>query len=160
MPRLDGWGVLRFLRDEMPQVHAIMLTMYDDELHLRNALLAGAHGYLAKHDDFSELLHAVRVVYEGGIYIDKALAERGKCRGAREIQLTEREGKVLELICSGLTFEQIATRLYLSLKTVEVTRQHLFAKFGVKSRHELAAAAFASGIVPLSDPQGQSPSQS
>lgn len=155
MPQVDGFAVLKYLQSNLPNVRAIMLSMYDDDEHVKNAILAGATGYVVKGDAFTELLRAINIVYADGIYLGVAIDEHVfLSSGMHQTEmpvpdLTERERAILELMCSDLNYEKIAAKMFLSIKTVEACRHQLFTRFGVKSRAGLIVAAFAGGIIAI-----------
>ncbi len=157
MPRLGGLEALPRIREASPETRVLMLTMYEDEEYLREALRAGAVGYLLKRAAAEELLSAIRTVYHGGVYLHpehaRRLLEDMVDRSARpEIQgtkvpLSPREREVLRLIALGYTNQQAADALYLSVKTVETYRARLMAKLGLHSRADLVRYALEIGLL-------------
>ncbi|MEV7569025.1 response regulator transcription factor [Streptomyces tanashiensis] len=152
LPDGDGITVCRELRSRMPDLACLMLTSFDDEDALIDAIMAGAAGYVLKQIKGSDLVSAVRTVATGQSMLDPATTAR-LMRSLREPEtakaqederlamLSERERAVLELIGEGLTNRQIAKRLYLSEKTVKNHISRLLGKLGVERRVQAAVIA-------------------
>ncbi|MEV6202940.1 response regulator transcription factor [Streptomyces sp. NPDC051771] len=152
LPDGDGIAVCRELRSRMPELACLMLTSFDDEDALLDAIMAGASGYVLKQIKGSDLVAAVRTVATGQSMLDPATTAR-LMRSLRDPEaaqppederlaaLSERERSVLELIGEGLTNRQIAKRLYLSEKTVKNHISRLLGKLGVERRVQAAVIA-------------------
>ncbi|MGW5781194.1 response regulator [Streptomyces sp. NPDC003863] len=152
LPDGDGISVCRELRSRMPGLACLMLTSFDDEDALLDAIMAGAAGYVLKQIKGSDLVSAVRTVATGQSMLDPATTAR-LMRSLRDpvvakapederlAVLSERERSVLELIGQGLTNRQIAKRLYLSEKTVKNHISRLLGKLGVERRVQAAVIA-------------------
>ncbi|MFJ8159517.1 response regulator [Streptomyces sp. NPDC096136] len=152
LPDGDGIAVCRELRSRMPDLACLMLTSFDDEDALLDAIMAGAAGYVLKQIKGSDLVSAVRTVATGQSMLDPATTARlmhslrdpeavKEPHDARLAALTERERAVLDLIGDGLTNRQIAKRLYLSEKTVKNHISRLLGKLGVERRVQAAVIA-------------------
>ncbi|WP_371681088.1 response regulator [Streptomyces sp. NBC_01276] len=152
LPDGDGISVCRELRSRMPGLTCLMLTSFDDEDALLDAIMAGAAGYVLKQIKGSDLVSAVRTVATGQSMLDPATTARlmhslrdpeaAKApEDARLAALSERERAVLELIGEGLTNRQIAKQLYLSEKTVKNHISRLLGKLGVERRVQAAVIA-------------------
>ncbi|MGW0117943.1 response regulator [Streptomyces sp. NPDC003327] len=152
LPDGDGITVCRELRSRMPEVACLMLTSFDDEDALIDAIMAGAAGYVLKQIKGSDLVSAVRTVATGQSMLDPATTRRlmhslrdPEAARAPEDErlagLSERERSVLELIGEGLTNRQIAKQLYLSEKTVKNHISRLLGKLGVERRVQAAVIA-------------------
>ncbi|MGZ9929192.1 response regulator [Streptomyces sp. NC-S4] len=152
LPDGDGITVCRELRSRMPGLACLMLTSFDDEDALLDAIMAGAAGYVLKQIKGSDLVSAVRTVATGQSMLDPATTARlmrslrdpeteKAPEDARLAALSERERAVLELIGDGLTNRQIAKRLYLSEKTVKNHISRLLGKLGVERRVQAAVIA-------------------
>ncbi|MET9539365.1 response regulator transcription factor [Streptomyces sp. NPDC006553] len=162
LPDGDGISVCRDLRSRMPDVACLMLTSFDDEDALLDAIMAGAAGYVLKQIKGSDLVAAVRTVATGQSMLDPATTAR-LMRSLRDPEaakppkderlavLSDRERSVLELIGEGLTNRQIAKRLYLSEKTVKNHISRLLGKLGVERRVQAAVIA---AQVHEHDPEG------
>ncbi|MGW6706319.1 response regulator [Streptomyces sp. NPDC054956] len=152
LPDGDGITVCRELRSRMPGLACLMLTSFDDEDALLDAIMAGAAGYVLKQIKGTDLVSAVRTVATGQSMLDPATTARlmrslrapeaSKApEDTRLAALSERERAVLELIGDGLTNRQIAKRLYLSEKTVKNHISRLLGKLGVERRVQAAVIA-------------------
>ncbi|ALO12521.1 LuxR family two-component response regulator [Streptomyces venezuelae] len=162
LPDGDGISVCRELRSRMPDVACLMLTSFDDEDALLDAIMAGAAGYVLKQIKGSDLVAAVRTVATGQSMLDPATTARlmhslrdpeaaKPPEDERLAVLSDRERSVLELIGEGLTNRQIAKRLYLSEKTVKNHISRLLGKLGVERRVQAAVIA---AQVHEHDPEG------
>lgn len=152
LPDGDGVTVCRELRSRIPGLACLMLTSFDDDDALLDAVLAGAAGYVLKQIKGSDLVSAVRTVAAGQSMLDPATTARllGSLRG-RDVAppahdgalegLSDREREILDLIGEGLTNRQIGSRLYLSEKTVKNNISRLLAKLGVERRVQAAVLA-------------------
>ncbi|MFC8272470.1 response regulator [Streptomyces sp. NPDC057271] len=152
LPDGDGISVCRELRSRMPGLACLMLTSFDDEDALLDAIMAGAAGYVLKQIKGSDLVSAVRTVATGQSMLDPATTARlmhslrdpeaaKPPEDERLAVLSERERSVLDLIGEGLTNRQIAKRLYLSEKTVKNHISRLLGKLGVERRVQAAVIA-------------------
>ncbi|MFI1466612.1 response regulator [Streptomyces wuyuanensis] len=152
LPDGDGVTVCRELRCRMPELACLMLTSFDDEDALLDAIMAGAAGYVLKQIKGSDLISAVRTVATGKSMLDPATTARlmhslrapetaQPAEDERLAALSERERDVLDLIGEGLTNRQIGKRLYLSEKTVKNHISRLLSKLGVERRVQAAVIA-------------------
>ena len=152
MPGLDGVAATRLLCAERPSTPVLALTTFDDDEALAGMLRAGAAGFVLKGVAAEELHRAVRVVAEGGAWLDPAVTDRvlAVYRAAPPTPpapavvldvLTAREVEVLALIGQGRTNAEIAGQLYVGEGTVKTHVNHLFAKLGLRDR--AAAVIFA-----------------
>jgi DNA-binding NarL/FixJ family response regulator len=127
----------------------LALSIHEDKGYLRQLLESGAAGYVLKRTIAAELIHAIRIVAEGGIYLDPALAGTvvggfvRKPSGTGE--LSEREAEMVRLIAAGHSNKEIAVRLHLSVKTVESYKARSLEKLGLKSRADLVRYAIGRG---------------
>jgi two-component system response regulator DevR len=152
LPDGDGITVCRELRSRMPELAVLMLTSFDDEDALLDAIMAGASGYVLKQIKGSDLVSAVRTVASGQSMLDPATTARlmrslrTEPAEAPEVApelagLSPREREILALIGDGLTNREIGKRLYLSEKTVKNHISRLLAKLGVQRRVQAAVLA-------------------
>ncbi|MFE6404064.1 response regulator [Streptomyces alboflavus] len=166
LPDGNGITVCRELRALMPGLACLMLTSFDDEDALLDAIMAGAAGYVLKQIKGSDLVTAVRTVASGQSLLDPATTARlmRSLRGpeselppedARLSVLNERERAILALIGEGLTNRQIGGKLYLSEKTVKNHISRMLAKLGVERR--VQAAVIAAQVAPLGEQPGAGP---
>ena len=155
MPGLGGAQATERLRRECPAVKVLALTVHEDNGYLRRLLAAGAAGYVLKRAAAEELIHAIRAVAAGGIYIDPSLA--GKVIGSfvrkprpegvpqPALELSDREAAVVRLIAAGYSNKEIGTRLELSARTVETYKARALEKLGLQSRADLVRYALQRG---------------
>ena len=153
MPKMSGVEATRRLCREAPQVAVLVLTMVEGDASIAAALRAGARGYLLKGADRAEIARALDVVGHGGTYLPAALADRvplllGGQGGDRHpfSQLTSREREVLELVARGLSNTAIASRLYLSPKTVRNLVSTVFGKVHARDRDHAIQLAQDAGL--------------
>jgi DNA-binding NarL/FixJ family response regulator len=154
MPRLDGVGAMRQLRERSPQIRVIVLTSFLDDDRLLPAIQAGASGYLLKDVEPTELAQAVRTASAGQAMLNPAVAARlveaiaeNRAPGVKPERLTRREQEVLEQIAYGRSNKRIALELGISEKTVKAHVGHLLAKLGVADRTQAALLAVREGLV-------------
>ncbi|WP_328404287.1 response regulator transcription factor [Streptomyces sp. NBC_00390] len=152
LPDGDGVSVCRELRSQMPDLACLMLTSFDDEEALLDAIMAGASGYVLKQITGTDLVTAVRTVAAGQSMLDPGATARVMARlrgGAPQDEqqqrglpaLTDREREILALVGEGLTNREIGNRLYLAEKTVKNNISRLLAKLGVERRVQAAVIA-------------------
>ena len=152
MPGGLGLKALEKIRETAPESRVIVLTMHDDPAYLRTALAMGACGYVVKSAADTELISAIRAVYQGRVFVDarSSTATSGTtgatcCCDPGEVPisstLSAREKEVLVLIAQGHTNQAVADRLDLSVKTVESYRSRLMEKLGLKNRADLTRFA-------------------
>jgi DNA-binding NarL/FixJ family response regulator len=152
MPKLTGLQATREIREQAPDVSVLILSMYDDERYLFEALKAGASGYVLKAQADVELLDAVRAVQRGEPFLtpeaQRALIKDvlGESAG-RTDELTPREQEVVKLVAEAHTNKEIAEILHLSEKTVENHRSNAMRKLGMRDRVELVRYAIRRGLI-------------
>jgi two-component system response regulator NreC len=158
MPRGGGPAAVRCLRREVPGSRVLVLSMQDDPGIVREALRAGASGYLAKQAVDAELVLAIRAVRRGEIYLHSSLTHALVDEGPGRIDagpgetpdfaaLSKREQEVFQWLVRGYSNQEIAERLSRSVKTVETHRAHLLEKLGMRSRAELIQFALHHGLL-------------
>jgi two-component system, NarL family, response regulator NreC len=158
MPGLTGGGieVTRRLRALAPDIAVLILTVHEDETLLREAIQAGASGYVVKRAAEAELISAIQAVARGDMYIHPAmtrmlltgLATPKAARSDVAEPLTQREIDVLRLLAKGYTNRQIAETLSVSVRTIEGHRANLMDKLNAHSRVELTGIAEEMGLLP------------
>jgi two-component system, NarL family, response regulator NreC len=156
MPQLGGLEALPLLREQAPGARVLILTMHDDESYLRQALKAGAAGYVLKKAADVELISAIQAIMRGEVYVHSAMTRAllddvvpGRQAGEEDgwAALSEREQDVLRLVALGFTGREIADQLSLSIKTVETYRARGMEKLGLVSRAALVRFALARGLM-------------
>ncbi len=149
MPKLDGVGTLRRLRELGIDAPVILLSVYVEDEHIFEGLKAGARGYLTKDVSRGDLTQAIRTVHEGGSLLQPVIASRLIRRLDTDpaTDLTDREKDVLQLLASGARDKEIANQLFLSVNTVRFHITNIFQKLGVGSRTEAARVANERGLL-------------
>lgn len=154
MPRLNGLKATEKLKEVCPQVKVLTLSRHADDGYIQQLLRAGASGYVLKQSASSELIHAIRAVAAGGKYLDPKLAAKimdtfsgraGALRGEPKSSLSDRETEVLRHIALGYSNKEIAARLSLSVKTIEVHKANAMRKLNITSRIDLVRYAMFQG---------------
>jgi len=145
MPRMTGIQAAREIRAHCPDTAVLLLSMYDDERYVHDALRAGASGYVLKRQADAELIEAVRAVAAGGRFVSELPG--GALDDAPPDPLTPRELDVVKLIAEAYTNRQIAAILKVSEKTVESHRANVLSKLGMRDRVELVRYAIKRGLV-------------
>jgi two-component system, NarL family, response regulator NreC len=155
MPDLDGIAVTRQVKPRYPDLCILILTVHEDEAMLREAVKAGASGYVLKRAAEAELISAIATVRRGDLCIDPAMLrvllvepkEPEAERPPSPEPLTPRETEVLKLIVQGYTNRQIGEALSISVRTVEGHRANLLEKLGLHTRVELVRYARDHGLI-------------
>ena len=159
MPELDGVEAMRRIREEDPEARFIVLTTFDSDEYIFDAIDAGAKGYLLKDASRDELFHAVRTVHRGESLIEPGVAAKVlnrlaqlSRRGSRSDPahiLSEREVEVLQRMASGAANKDIAESLSISESTVKTHVTNIFQKLDVNHRTEAVTQALQRGIIKL-----------
>jgi DNA-binding NarL/FixJ family response regulator len=149
MPRKNGFDALPELRKVAPDARVIMLTMQTNASVVRQALNAGAAGFVAKHATERDLFDAIRRVADGARYVDPELGGDLVVSDADALTdpISERERDVLLLLALGYTNQEIAKKLFISVRTVDTHRAHIMRKLGLETRAELVLYALANGLI-------------
>lgn len=149
MPGANGLAATRRILADAPETAIVMLSMHAEETFIRQALDAGARGYLLKNALDLDLAAAVKAAAAGETVLDPSLPRRDALKGERGAALTTRELEVLQLICEGLSNKEIAARLDLSANTIAVHRANIMQALGVHKAAELVVYAIHHGLVHL-----------
>lgn len=151
MPDMDGASATRAVRKRFPQIQVIALTSFKEGKIIRNALEAGAIGYLLKDVSADDLAHAIRAAHVGRATLSpdaaQSLVESANQPPAPGFDLTEREREVLALMIEGLNNTQIAGRLTVSPSTIKSHVSNILSKLGVASRTEAVTLALRNEII-------------
>jgi two-component system, NarL family, response regulator NreC len=144
-----GWAdTIRRVREACPAARVLVLTMHDDPAYLRAAVAAGADGYMLKSSPPADLLTAVRRVAAGLPAIDPALKPSApNAPPAGTAVLSRREREVLELLARGHTHQEIADKLFVSVKTVETYRARVKEKTGLQTRADFVRYGAEAGLL-------------
>ena len=157
MPGMGGIEATQRLKAKHPEVQVLALTMHEDETYVFQLLRAGAAGYVLKRAAAQDLVQGVRAAAKGEAFLYPSVArkvvedylkrvETGEER-ERYDGLTTREKEILTLIAQGLSNQQIAEKLYISIKTVQTHRAHILEKLGLHDRTELVRYAIRKGLI-------------
>lgn len=151
MPRMDGPAAIRTIRQRFPQIHVIALTSFTEKDTVQSALQAGAVGYLLKNVSANDLAEAIRAASAGrSTLAPEAIQSLVKAGGEPTVPnygLTTREREVLSLMSEGLSNQEIAQRLVVSLSTAKAHVSNILAKLGVASRSEAISLALKNKLV-------------
>ncbi len=156
MPDMTGIEATRKISGELPAVQVMGLTMHEDEGYVFELLKAGAAGYVLKRAAAEDLVAAVRAAHQGEAFLYPSVAKvviqdflhRATAQDQATLDgLTDREREVLTLIAEGLTNQEIAGRLFISIKTVQTHRAHIMEKLNLHDRTELVRYAIRKGLI-------------
>jgi DNA-binding NarL/FixJ family response regulator len=150
LPGTSGLAATRKILETPPPKAILMLSMHSEDTLVRQALDAGARGYILKNAVDLELATAIRKVAAGEIVLDAQLAKPATLRGERNAGLTARELEILQLIVNGKSNKEIADDLKLSVNTVAVHRANIMETLGIHKTAELVVYAIRNGLVNIS----------
>jgi DNA-binding NarL/FixJ family response regulator len=148
LPGMNGIECVRRLKPRLPETQFLMVTVYGDANHIFDALAVGASGYLLKQTRRNELLDALRDVHAGGSPMSSQIARkvvqsfrRNETQSANgeTVELSQREGEVLELLARGYLYKEIAEQLKISVQTVNTYIRRIYEKLHVRSRAQAVA---------------------
>jgi DNA-binding NarL/FixJ family response regulator len=154
MPEMNGVQLTEWLAQAFPNIKVVALTVHQDTGYLKRLIQAGAKGYVVKRAAAEELIRALRKVWGGETYVDPTLGGRlvererhvtTNVSGAVDRALTDREVEVARLIAQGYSNKEVASRLRISVKTVETHKARVLEKLGIQSRVELVQYAMDEG---------------
>jgi DNA-binding NarL/FixJ family response regulator len=149
LPGISGIDATRRIRAKMPDAAVLMLSMHSEDTLVRQALEAGARGYILKNALELDLISAIKRVAEGHLVLDPQLAKPSALKGERDTGLTARELEVLRHIVAGKSNKEIASELGLSANTVGVHRANIMDRLGIHKTAELVVYAIRNGLVSL-----------
>jgi len=155
MPDLNGFEATARILQANPKIRILILTMYEEEEVIPRCLTAGASGYVLKDAPRADLIHAIDVVRRGGQYLSSRALKKivrqhvqGAKIGATDYErLSGREREVLKLLADGLTLKEIATRLVLSVKTVDNHKTNMMRKLDLHDRTEVIKYAIQRKLI-------------
>jgi DNA-binding NarL/FixJ family response regulator len=159
MPNLNGIEATRQIRELAPRTRVVALSMHSGAQFVSRMLEAGASAYLLKDSAHEELLHAVRAVIAGQVYLSPSIAgvviddyvRRVGAPHSESAVLTPREREVAQLLAEGRSTKEVAAQLFVSVKTIETHRQHIMEKLNINSIAELTKYAIREGLTELGD---------
>lgn len=149
LPEFSGIEATRRIRGALPTARILMLSMHAEETLVRQAMDAGARGYVLKNALDLDLVKAVRSVAEGKVVLDPQVSKPSSLKGERAGGLTPRELEILQHIVDGKSNKEIATELKLSANTVAVHRANIMDALGIHKAAELVVYAIRHGLVNL-----------
>jgi len=147
LPGTSGLAATRKILESTPEQIILMLSMHSEETLVRQALEAGARGYVLKNAVDLELAATIRKVAEGQVVLDPQVARRASLKGERNGGLTTRELEILQFIVDGKSNKEIADQLNLSVNTVSVHRANIMDTLGIHKTAELVVYAIRNGLV-------------
>ncbi len=147
MPGTGGLIATRKILESTPEQIILMLSMHSEETLVRQAIEAGARGYMLKNAVDLELAAAIRKVVKGEVVLDPQVARRASLKGERNGGLTTRELEILQFIVDGKSNKEIADHLKLSVNTVAVHRANIMDALGIHKTAELVVYAIRNGLV-------------
>ena len=149
LPRKNGYDVIPELADVAPNAKVLVVSSQAAPSSVRRALSAGAAGYVPKRASDGELVAAIRLVANGGGYVDPDLgAQLVVPNGSPALDpLSDRERDILHVLALGYTNQEIAKKLFISVRTVDTHRAHIMRKLRLETRAELVMFALANGVI-------------
>jgi DNA-binding NarL/FixJ family response regulator len=154
MPEINGIDLCKQITKQYPSVKVIAFTSFDDSNYVKQIFRSGAKGYLLKNSDKQTIVKAVETVMQDEEYMDDAIKKillqesiTGHRRSIFEVPLTKREKEILKLIADGMSSQEIAETLFISLRTVETHRLNLNQKLDVKNTAGLVKEAIKRGLI-------------
>ncbi len=157
MPEMDGFATTQWLKEHFPLINVLALSMYDNEASIIKMFKCGAKGYILKDTDPLELKSALDSIYSKGFYYSELVTGRLihsinrmdeiENQGSKKSFLSDRESEFLRLVCTELTYKEIAEKMCLSPRTIDGYRDTLFEKLQIKTRVGLVMFAIKNGIV-------------
>ena len=149
LPQINGVEATRRILAKLPDTAVLMLSMHSEDTLIRQALAAGARGYILKNAMDLDLVSAIKKVAEGKMVVDPQIKLDGSMKGERDTGLTPRELEILQHIVAGKSNKEIATDLKLSVNTVSVHRANIMDALGIHKTAELVVYAIRNGLVIL-----------
>ncbi len=156
MPEMDGMEAMKEIHQRYPKTKILVLTMQKDHEHFKHAIKNGASGYVLKDDASDELISAIKSVKRGKQFVSPSVSKLLTDRLIRSLDetetpsleiLTKRERQVLTLIANGMANKNFATKLKISIRTVEHHRSNLSDKLGIKNTAGLVKFAISKGLI-------------
>ena len=143
LPGASGLDLLRWLRQEQPQIKVLILTSFDDDEYVVEALRRGAHGFILKSSSDELLCDAIRIVYRNGRVLSPQVTEHLVQQAGEEIEgdaeFTLEELRIMQMLINGSSNEDIASSLYISVATAKRRLQRIFIQLGVSNRSQAVA---------------------
>ena len=154
MPEINGIDLCKQITKQYPSVRVIAFTSFDDSNYVKQIFRSGAKGYLLKNSDKDTIVKAIKTVMQNEEYMDDTIKKillqesiTGQRRSIFDVPLTKREKEILKMIAEGLSSQEIADKLFISLRTVETHRLNLNQKLDVKNTAGLVKEAIKRGLI-------------
>lgn len=155
LPKIDGISATRQIRKMCPQVNVLVLSSFEDEAHVLDAIQAGANGYLSKMLPTEELVNSIKTFTDEGLMIPQqlmgkllhGLRKMGDNNAPAQATLTKTEIKIMDLLGKGMSNKELAKQLNCSVKTIKNHLNSAFHKLGVSSRTEAVVKAIEKGLI-------------
>lgn len=160
LPKMDGVSATRIIRKDIPETNVLMLSSFEDEAHVMEAIQAGANGYLSKMLPATELVNALKTFASEGVMIPQQIMGKliqglrqfgGGSSSSSPTSLTKTEIKVMDLLGRGKSNKEIAAELTCSVKTIKNHLNSIFQKLGVSNRTEAVVKAIERGLISAED---------
>jgi DNA-binding NarL/FixJ family response regulator len=159
MPGRSGIELIKLAKAEKPKLPILILTMHSEDQYAMRALQAGASGYLTKESAPEQLVHAIRKVAAGGVYVSPSTAEKlaqnimpGRDALPHTL-LSDREFEVFQMLTAGMSLSDVAEKLSLSVKTISTHKTHILQKMNFTNQTELVRYAIKHGLADEPDSQ-------
>lgn len=157
MPILSGIEATKLLKDKMPNIKVIALSMHSDNQYIKGMLEAGASGYLLKSCTYNQLIEAINAVHSGKKYLSNEITDvilddylgTEKDTTDKDPKLSERESEILKLFAEGKSSREISELLFISVKTVGTHKQHILEKLELKTTTDIVKYALKKGIISI-----------
>jgi len=149
MPVMDGYAATKWIKENHPHIKVLALSMFEDDKAVIRMIKSGASGYVLKESKPRELLEAIKIINEKGVYINEMVSGkllRSVSDKEQAPEFSKKELEFLKLCCSELTYKEIADQMFVSPRTVDNYREALFLKLNVKSRTGLVLYAIQNEI--------------
>lgn len=154
MPGASGIDLCKLVLKKQPGIRILAFTSFDDSHYIRQVMRNGASGYLLKNADQQTIFSAIETVMGGNEFLDESVKKillhetlTGQRRSMFDIPLTKREKEILKLVGEGLSNQEVADKLFISLRTVETHRLNLSQKLGAKNAAGLVKEAIRRGLI-------------
>ena len=152
MPEMDGFETVDWLNKYYPDINILVISMLETEESILRMLRMGVKGYLSKDIEVEDMHAALKAIANKGFYYSDLVSEimlqniqQGEVKSVQDIEFSEKDREFLKLVCSEMTYQQIADKMNLSPKTIEGYREALFKRLKVKNRVSLALYAVKHG---------------
>ncbi len=154
MPDINGIDLCKQVVRSFPGIRVIAFSSFDDSNYVKQIIRSGAKGYLLKNTDKLTILNAIETVMQGESFMDETIKKillqeslTGQRRSIFEVPLTKREKEILRMVANGLSNQEVADKLFISLRTVETHRLNINQKLDVKNTAGLVKEAMKRGLI-------------